>query len=46
MILGVRAQVLGELVDALGEQRDLDLGGTGVAIGPAVLADQLFFFSS
>ena len=41
VVLRVGAQVLGELVDALGEQRDLDLGGPGVAIGPAVLADQL-----
>ena len=42
--LRVRAQVLGEFVDPLGEQRDLDLGGAGVAIGAAVLADQLALF--
>src|SRR3954452_14595416 len=41
MVLAVGAQVLGELVDALGEQRDLDLGGAGVLARPAVLADQL-----
>src|SRR5262245_23865176 len=43
MVLGVRAQVLGELVDPLGEQRNLDLGGAGVAIGATVPADQLAF---
>ena len=45
MVLGVRAEVLGELVDPLGEQRDLDLGRAGVAVGATVLADQLVFFS-
>ena len=41
VVLAVLAQVLGELVDPLGEQRDLDLGRAGVGVGPAVLADQL-----
>src|SRR4029077_872726 len=41
MVLAVGAQVLGELVDALGEQRDLDLGRSGVLARTAVLADQL-----
>ena len=41
VVLAVVAQVLGELVDALGEQRDLDLGRAGVAAGAPVLADQL-----
>ena len=30
VVLAVLAQVLGELVDARGQQRDLDLGGAGV----------------
>ncbi len=30
VVLAVRAQVLGELVDPLGQQRDLDLGLAGV----------------
>src|SRR5439155_2686846 len=37
----VGAQVLGELVDPLGQQRNLDLGRAGVAVGPAEPADQL-----
>src|SRR4051794_13442078 len=44
MILAVRAQVLGQFVDPLGQQRDLDLGGAGVVIAAAVLADQLALF--
>ena len=44
MVFAVLAQVTGEFVDALGDQGDLDLGGTGVAIGSAVFADQLEFF--
>ena len=45
VVLGVRAQVLGQLVDPLGQERDLDLGGAGVVLGAAVLGDQLRFFS-
>ena len=41
VVLDVRAQVLGELVDPLGHQGDLDLGGAGVVLGAAVLADEL-----
>jgi hypothetical protein len=41
VVFAVRAQVAGQFVDPLGEQGDLDLGGTGVAIGSAVFADQL-----
>jgi hypothetical protein len=41
MVLLVRTQVLGELVDPAREQRDLHLGRPGVALGTAVLADQL-----
>src|ERR1700742_2036465 len=44
VIFRVRPQVIGEFVDPLGQQRDLDLGGTGVTIAAAVLADQLAFF--
>src|SRR5690242_3370302 len=43
MVLGVRLQVLGELPDASGGQRDLDLGGTGVLVCALVLRDQLAF---
>ena len=31
VVLALLAQVLGQVVDALGEQRDLDLGAAGVA---------------
>jgi len=41
VVLDMTTEVLGELVDALGEQRDLDLGGAGVVGGAPVLADQL-----
>src|SRR5438128_8126305 len=41
VVLAVRAQVLGQVVDALGEQRNLDLGGAGIAILATELADQL-----
>src|SRR6516225_1173224 len=38
-VLLVRLEVLGEHVDALGEQRHLHLGGTGVGLVGAVLLD-------
>src|SRR5690606_11715567 len=41
VVLAVLFEVAGELVDPLGEQGDLDLGGAGVALAAAVLADQL-----
>jgi hypothetical protein len=41
MVLGVRAQVLGELVDPLREERDLDFRRAGVVPGSAMLADDL-----
>src|SRR5207244_10658091 len=41
VVLAVRAQVLGQVVDALGEQRNLDLGGAGIPILATELADQL-----
>src|SRR6185312_8586643 len=41
VVLRVRAQVLGELVDPGGEKGDLNFRRTGVALVPAVLADDL-----
>src|SRR5579862_2522610 len=38
-ILDVRLEMLREHVDALGEQRDLDLGGSGVALRALVLPE-------
>ena len=36
----VGAQMVGQLVDALGQDGDLDFGGTGIAVVAVVLADQ------
>src|SRR6476659_6364122 len=41
MVLAVRAQVLGQVVDPLGEHGDLDLGGTGVRGALPVLLGEL-----
>jgi hypothetical protein len=41
VVVLVRLQVLGEVADALGKQRDLDLCGSGVAGRTAVLGDDL-----
>src|SRR5262245_60249722 len=41
VVLRVGAEVLGQIVDLLGQQRYLHLGRAGVAVGPSVLADQL-----
>src|SRR5579875_1881429 len=41
VVLAVHAQVLGELVDALGEQGDLNLGAPGVGRTGPELLDQL-----
>src|SRR5438309_2211515 len=41
MVVLVRAEVLGELVDARGEQRDQDLGGAGVVLVAPELAHDL-----
>ena len=41
VVLGMRLQVLGELPDAGGRQRDLDLGGTRVLVSALKLRDQL-----
>jgi len=35
-------QVLGQVVDALGEQRNLDIGRTGVALVQLKILNQLF----
>ena len=40
MVLLVDLQVLGEMRDAIGEQRDLDLGRTGIGLVNAVLGDR------
>jgi hypothetical protein len=32
VVLLVHLEVLGQVVDAIGQERDLDLGGTGVAV--------------
>src|SRR3954447_23522841 len=39
-VLAVRLEVLGEVGDALGEDRDLDLGRTGVAGLGGILSDE------
>src|SRR5438270_800400 len=41
MVLLVGLQMLGELGDAAGEDRDLDLRGAGIGLGPAIVGDQL-----
>ena len=43
MVFGMRLQVLGELPDARGRERDLDLGGARVLVRASVLRDQLAF---
>src|SRR4029079_19053282 len=43
VIFRVRAQVLGQLVDAGGEERDLHVRGAGVLAVAAVLADDFLF---
>lgn len=42
MIAFVLTQMLGQMVDTFGEQRDLNLGGTGVAVMLTVLFDNGF----
>ena len=39
MVLAVDLQVFRQVVDALGEERDLDLGGAGVGLVEAMLSD-------
>ena len=43
LILGVGAHMLGEDVDALGENSDLDLGGPGIALMGTVGVDDFGF---
>ncbi len=45
VVVLVLLQVLGEVRDAVAEQRDLHLGGTGVALGRGVLGDDLASWS-
>src|SRR5207245_6786376 len=40
VVLGVRPEVIGQAVDPLGEQRDLDRGGARVAVVQPVLPDR------
>src|SRR6185369_7547088 len=42
IVLRVALEMLGEVIDALGEDRDLDLGRTGVALGLGMFLDQRF----
>ena len=42
-ILAVRAQVLGQVIDPGGEQRDLDLGRAGVFVVDFVFGDDFGF---
>lgn len=44
MILVIRLEMLGEVVDAAGKKRDLNLGGAGIALMGGVLADNCLFF--
>lgn len=39
----VLTQMLGQLVDAGGQDRDLDLGGTGIALVGRILSDDSGF---
>ena len=41
VVVLVLLEVLGEVADAVAQQRDLHLGGTGVALGRGVLGDDL-----
>jgi hypothetical protein len=42
-ILTVRAQVLGQVIDAGGEQSDLNFGRAGVLIVSLILGDDFWF---
>ena len=44
IVMDVGTQMLGELVDAVGEDSNLYLGGTGVALMGSVLGDDLIFY--
>ena len=44
IVMDVSTQMLGELVDAVGEDSDLYLGRTGVALVGSLLCDNLIFF--
>ena len=43
-VLGVLLHVLGQAVDAVGENSDLNFGGTGVALVGRVLSNNLVLF--
>src|SRR5690606_35509175 len=46
VVVLVLTGVLGQLLDPSGQQRDLDLGGTGVALGRGVLLDDFLLGGS
>ena len=43
-VLAVGAQVLGQMIDASGEERNLDLGRTGVLVVGFVFGDDFWFY--
>ena len=46
VVLGVRAEVIGQVIDPLGEQRNLHARRTGVGVALSVLGDRRCFFKS
>jgi len=46
MILDVSLEMLGQLIDASGQQRDLYLGRTGIVYGALKLGDDVAFLIS
>ena len=44
MVLGVSLEVLGEVVDSLGENSNLNLGRTGVALVSCVGSDDFLLY--
>ena len=44
MILLVDFEVIGQIVDSLGQNRDLNFGGAGVSLVQSILLNNLLFF--
>jgi hypothetical protein len=44
MVLLVNLKMLGEIIDPLGKDRHLDIGGAGIILISLVLIDNLLFF--
>ena len=42
-VFAVRAQVLGQMIDTSGQERDLDFGRTGILIVSFVFGDDCWF---